>query len=186
MAVFGPKLRRFGRAPPDLAPPARAATGEFLAQNLDLARLGSNMATWGKDLKSWDGAMAKTARRRVVVVVVACCLLLAKFKGSGPEDPPGRARSARCGAKGPQHARICTFYTKCHSAYTHGPPVYPLTTGDAVHTQGDTHKRRSVAVQTSCYLRGMRGLAPASSAASRSVGRMNATPFTRMPLPFIR
>ena len=38
MAVFGPKLRRFGRAPPDLAPPPRAATGEFLAQNLDLAR----------------------------------------------------------------------------------------------------------------------------------------------------
>ena len=38
MAVFGPKLRRFGRAPPDLAPLPRAATGEFLAQNLDLAR----------------------------------------------------------------------------------------------------------------------------------------------------
>ena len=38
MAVFGPKLRGFGRAPPDLAPPPRAATGEFLAQNLDLAR----------------------------------------------------------------------------------------------------------------------------------------------------
>ena len=38
MAVFGPKLRQFGRAPPDLAPPPRAATGEFLAQNLDLAR----------------------------------------------------------------------------------------------------------------------------------------------------
>ena len=29
MAVFGPKLRRFGRAPPDLAPPPRAADGEF-------------------------------------------------------------------------------------------------------------------------------------------------------------
>ena len=38
MSVFGPKLRRFGRAPPDLAPKPRAATGEFLAQNLDLAR----------------------------------------------------------------------------------------------------------------------------------------------------
>ena len=38
MAVFGPKLRRFGRAPPDLAPPPRAATAEFLAKNLDLAR----------------------------------------------------------------------------------------------------------------------------------------------------
>ena len=38
MAVFGPKLRRFGRAPPDLVPTPRAATGECLAQNLDLAR----------------------------------------------------------------------------------------------------------------------------------------------------
>ena len=37
-AVFGPKLRRFGKAPPDLAPPPRGATGEFLAENLDLAR----------------------------------------------------------------------------------------------------------------------------------------------------
>ena len=38
MAVFGPKLRSFGRAPPDLAPTPRAATGEFVAQNLDSAR----------------------------------------------------------------------------------------------------------------------------------------------------
>ena len=38
MVVFGPKLRSFGRAPPDLAPPPRAASAEFLAQNLDLAR----------------------------------------------------------------------------------------------------------------------------------------------------
>ena len=36
--VFGPKLRRLGRAPPNLAPPRRGATGEFWAQNLDLAR----------------------------------------------------------------------------------------------------------------------------------------------------
>ena len=38
MAVFGPKLRRFGRAPPHLAPQPRAATGDFFAQNLDLAK----------------------------------------------------------------------------------------------------------------------------------------------------
>ena len=38
MAVFGPKLRTLGRAPPDLAPPPGPATGEFLAENLDLAR----------------------------------------------------------------------------------------------------------------------------------------------------
>ena len=38
MAVFGSKERRFGRGPPNLASTPRAATGEFLAQNLDLAR----------------------------------------------------------------------------------------------------------------------------------------------------
>ena len=37
-AVLGHKMRSFGRAPPDLAPPPRGTTGEFLAQNLDLAR----------------------------------------------------------------------------------------------------------------------------------------------------
>ena len=37
-AVLGHKMRSFGRAPPDLAPPPRGATGEFLAQNLDSAR----------------------------------------------------------------------------------------------------------------------------------------------------
>ena len=37
-AVLGHKMRSFGRAPPDLAPPPRATTGEFLAGNLDLAR----------------------------------------------------------------------------------------------------------------------------------------------------
>ena len=37
-AVLGHKMRSFERAPPDLAAPPRGATGEFLAQNLDLAR----------------------------------------------------------------------------------------------------------------------------------------------------
>ena len=37
-AVLGHKMRSFGRAPPDLAPPPRGATGEFWAQDLDLAR----------------------------------------------------------------------------------------------------------------------------------------------------
>ena len=37
-AVLGHKMRRFGRAPPYLAPPPRATTGEFMAENLDLAR----------------------------------------------------------------------------------------------------------------------------------------------------
>ena len=37
-AVLGHKMRRSGGAPTNLAPPPRAATGEFLAQNLDVAR----------------------------------------------------------------------------------------------------------------------------------------------------
>ena len=35
---FGQKMHSFGRAPPNLALPARGATGESWAQNLDLAR----------------------------------------------------------------------------------------------------------------------------------------------------
>ena len=38
MVAFGPKLRKFARAPPDLAPPPRAASGEFLTEMLNLAR----------------------------------------------------------------------------------------------------------------------------------------------------
>ena len=38
MIVFGPKLRRFGGAALNLAPPPWAAIGEFPAQNWDLAR----------------------------------------------------------------------------------------------------------------------------------------------------
>ena len=37
-AVLGHKMRSFWRAPPDFVAPPRVATGEFLAQNLDLAR----------------------------------------------------------------------------------------------------------------------------------------------------
>ena len=37
-AVLGHKMRSFGRAPPDLAPSPRGATGECLARNLHLAR----------------------------------------------------------------------------------------------------------------------------------------------------
>ena len=36
-AVLGHKMRSFGRAPPDLAPPPLGATGEFLAWNSGLA-----------------------------------------------------------------------------------------------------------------------------------------------------
>ena len=37
-AILGRKMRSFGRAPPDLAPLPRGTTGDFFAQNLDLAR----------------------------------------------------------------------------------------------------------------------------------------------------
>ena len=36
--VFGHKMRGYGRAPPDLARPTAGTTGEFVAQNVDLAR----------------------------------------------------------------------------------------------------------------------------------------------------
>ena len=82
MAVFGPKLRRFGRVPPDLAPSPRAATGVFLAQNLDLARAPPRLQ---------DGCMGKRfealGRSNGQNGTETCCclllLLLAKFKGRG-------------------------------------------------------------------------------------------------------
>ena len=43
-AFLAQKMRSFGRAPPDLAPPPQGATVEFLAQTLDLARLNERSA----------------------------------------------------------------------------------------------------------------------------------------------
>ena len=37
-AVLGHKMRIFGRAPPNLAPPPRAANVDFLAESFDLTR----------------------------------------------------------------------------------------------------------------------------------------------------
>ena len=79
MAVFGPKLRRFGRAPPNVAPPHRAATGEFLAQNLDLARPPPRLQGGyvGKRSESLGRGRGQNGTEKcwllvVVVVVVAC------------------------------------------------------------------------------------------------------------------
>ena len=74
MAVFGPKLRRFGRAPLNLAPPPRAATGAFWLKTWIWQghHLGSKMATWAKDPMRCDAAMAKTARK----CACCCCLRL--------------------------------------------------------------------------------------------------------------
>ena len=75
MAVFGPKLREFGRAPPNLAPPPRAATGEFLAQNLDLARppprlQGGYMGKRSEALGRGNGQNGTEKCLLLVVVVV--------------------------------------------------------------------------------------------------------------------
>ena len=49
-------------------------------------------------------------------------------------------------------------------------------THKAGNTQGGALKRRSKAVQESCFLRGVRGLVPASSAASRMHSRTGGGP----------
>ena len=77
MAVFGPKLRRFWGAPPELAPPPRAAIGEFLAQNLDFARPAPR-------LQDGEGRVEPGAMRRrngqnseeKCLLLLACCLLV--------------------------------------------------------------------------------------------------------------
>ena len=78
VAVFGPKVRRFGRGPPDLASPPWPATGEFLAQTLDLARppprlqdgyMGRRSEALGRG-NGQNGMMP-------CLLLVACCLLLA-------------------------------------------------------------------------------------------------------------
>ena len=78
MATFGPKLRRFGRAPPDLAPPPRAATGEFLAQNLDLARPLPRLQDgyMGKRSKALGRSNGQNGMERCLLLLVACCCLL--------------------------------------------------------------------------------------------------------------
>ena len=86
MAVFFPKLRSFGRATPHLAPPPRAATGEFLAQNLDLARPSPRLQDgyMGKRSEALGRSNGQNGMETcLLLLVVACCLLLAKFKGRG-------------------------------------------------------------------------------------------------------
>ena len=75
-AVFGPKLRRFGRAPPDLAPPPPGATGEFLAQNLDLTRSPPGLQDGESRVE--PGAMRPgngQNRKEKCLLLVACWLL---------------------------------------------------------------------------------------------------------------
>ena len=74
MAVFGPKLRRFGRAPPNLAPPPRAAMGEFLVQNLDLARPPPRLSDGSSRVK--PEAMERCSGQNGMVMCLLGCLLL--------------------------------------------------------------------------------------------------------------
>ena len=67
-AVSSPKLRKIGRAPPDLAPTPRAAIGESGAQALDLGRVE---------------IVAKRKREILLLVAKCCWLLLARDKGRG-------------------------------------------------------------------------------------------------------
>ena len=82
MAIFGPKLRRFGRAPPNLAPPPQAATGEFLAQNLDLARPPPRLQDGYMGRRSEALGRGNGQNGMATCLLLACCLL-AKFKGRG-------------------------------------------------------------------------------------------------------
>ena len=78
MAIFSPKVRIFGRAPPDFKPPTRAATGEFLAQNLDLARLppGLQDAYMGKRSE----ALGQSNGQNSMETCCCCCCLFAKAR----------------------------------------------------------------------------------------------------------
>ena len=78
------KLRRFGRAPPDLAPTTRAATGEFPAQNLDLARAPPRLQDGyrGKRFEALGQSNGQNGKE-TCCCCCCCCLLLAKFKGRG-------------------------------------------------------------------------------------------------------
>ena len=84
MAIFGPKLRRFGRPPPDRAPPPRAATGEFVAQNLDLARPAAPRlqdSYIGKRSEAFGRSNGRNGMDVWLLVACCCCCLLATFKG---------------------------------------------------------------------------------------------------------
>ena len=72
MAVFGPKLHKCGRAPPNLAPTPRAATGEFLAQNSDLARPPPRLQDGYMDKRS--EALGRSNGQKGMET--CCCLLL--------------------------------------------------------------------------------------------------------------
>ena len=70
-----------------MAPPPRAATGEFPAQNLDLARAPPRLQDchMGERVEVLGRSNGQNGKETccLLLLVVACCLLLAKFKGRG-------------------------------------------------------------------------------------------------------
>ena len=81
MAGFGPKLRRFGRAPPDVSPLLRAATGEFVAQNLDLARPPPRLQDgyMGRRSEALGRSNGQNGMETCLLLVACCSLLVACF-----------------------------------------------------------------------------------------------------------
>ena len=81
--VFGPKLCTFGRAPPDLAPTPRATTGEFVAQNLDLARPppGLQDGYMGKRSEALGWSNGENGIETCCLLLVVACQL--NLRGEG-------------------------------------------------------------------------------------------------------
>ena len=82
---LGPKLCRFGMAPPYLVPTPRAATGEFWAPPLVPGRPCVNVengySTIERDVWGWSNGQNRT--EKCCLLLACCCLLLARFKGRG-------------------------------------------------------------------------------------------------------
>ena len=70
-----------------MAPPARAATGDFLAHKLDFARAPPRLQDgyMGKLSEALGRSNGQNSKETCccLLLLVACCLLLAKFKGRG-------------------------------------------------------------------------------------------------------
>ena len=74
------KICRFRRAPTNLAPKLRAATGKFVAQNFDFTRPSPGLQD---DLFCERSEALAPSNAQNSKETCCCCLLLAKFKGRG-------------------------------------------------------------------------------------------------------
>ena len=98
--VLGHKIRSFGRARPDLAPPPRGATGEFLAENLDLATLAAR------------GGGAKSGG------------VLPNLHGYVPKAPTFRPKEPQNPGKTPKRREtVAKLHVQCHFPVLKSPLV---------------------------------------------------------------